>query len=48
MQEIQKERCLGQRDKGKELKLKDTVYWEKYEETQEKYFHKLFGKGIPH
>lgn len=48
MQEIQKERHWGQRDRGKELKLKDTLYWEKSEEIQEKYFHKFSGKGIPH
>jgi len=48
VQEIQKEQRWGQRDKGKELKLKDTLYWEKYEEIQEKYFHKLSGKEILH
>lgn len=44
MQEIQKEQRWGQRDKGKELKLKDTLYWEKYEEIQEKYFQRYLAK----
>lgn len=48
VQEIQKEQWWGQRDRGKELKLKDTLYWEKSEEIQEKYFHKFSGKEILH
>lgn len=46
MQEIQKEQSWGQRDRGKELK--DTLYWEKSEEIQEKYFHKFSGNEILH
>lgn len=46
VQEIQKEQHWGQCDKGKELRLKDALYWEKYEEIQEKYFHELSGKEI--
>lgn len=44
MQEIQKEQRWGQCDKGKELKFKDTLYWEKYEEIQEKYFQRYLAK----
>lgn len=36
VQEIQKEWHWSQCDRGKELKLKDTLYWEKSEEIQEK------------
>lgn len=41
VQEIQKEQHWGQHSKGKELNLKDILYWKRYEKIQKKYFPKL-------